>query len=81
MRGAARMVSHGGVLKTLDFGTVLEATRFPQNKRLTAAVSKGFSEQRTARVFLSLGDVIHSGAAGHQPINAVEAGIYACILG
>jgi hypothetical protein len=38
---------------------VLEATRFAQNKRLTIAVSRGFSEHRTACDFLGPGDVIH----------------------
>jgi hypothetical protein len=43
------------VPKSSDFGTVLEATRFPQNKRLTLVVSRGFSEPRNACDFLSLG--------------------------
>jgi hypothetical protein len=37
--------------KTSDFGTVLERIRFPQNKPLTIAVSRGFSE-REQPVFL-----------------------------
>ena len=45
--------------KSTDFGTVLKGTRFP-DKRFTMVVSRGFSEQRTARVFLSLGDVYSS---------------------
>jgi hypothetical protein len=53
--------------KTIDFGTVFEAIRFPQNKRLTVAVSRGFSEQRTACDSLSLGDLIHFGSDSIAP--------------
>lgn len=60
------------ISKSSDFGTVLETARFAQNKGLTTAVSRGFSE-REQPVFLSLRRRVGGLAPGDEP-NAINDG-------